>query len=297
MTRISFYFLLIVLISLSSCKSNSKKKKVGKQEGWAPESYILLLDSSLIENSGIIYWDKLLWTFNDSGGKNELYALNAQTGEIEKTIRLSNADDIDWEDIAQNDEYIFVAETGNNAGTRTDLQILRFKKSLINKESFQEIDVEKIYFNFADQKDFNPFFRDNSYDCEALLEWDDSLYVFTKDWKNFITKVYVMPNIPGNYSLMPIDSFDVEGLVTGVDIDAKGKIAMVGYQDYKSFVWLFNKTETSLFSDPQFINLDMLQDAQTEGICFTPKGDLLISCEQTVDYKQQIWRIPKRDFR
>ena len=297
MKRLSILFILLFLVVLSSCKLKHKKKNDHMKSNSVIESYIPTLDSTLRENSGIIYWHHLLWTFNDSGGKNELYGLDAKTGELKKIIHLSNATNTDWEDIAQNDKYIFVAETGNNAGTRIDLQILRLKKSEINKKAEQHLEVEKIFFAFADQDRFEPFFRHNSYDCEALMEWNDSLYVFTKDWVNFKTKAYVMPNVPGSYNLSPIDSFDVKGLITAVDINPKGEIAMLGYQDFKSFVWLFNKTNSTLFDNPRFIDLSFMHNAQTEGICFTPRGDLLISCEQTIAYPQQIWKIEKRNFK
>lgn len=287
-----FYF-FIILVLFSACNTGSRKQNSSQSNADFPESYILLLDSAVMENSGIIYWNKLIWTFNDSGGKNEVYGLDEKTGQVKITLRITNATNTDWEEIAQNKQYIFIAETGNNSGNRTDLHILRLKKSSIGRAPFQNVEVEKIYFQFADQTDFNPLFRQNPYDCEALFECNDTLYVFTKDWVNFITKVYALPNVPGNYSLNPIDSFDVKGLITGADINSKGKIALVGYQDFKSFVWLFQKNDSTLFSNPQWIDLGMLENAQTEGICFTPGGDLLISCEQTVNYLQQIWKIGK----
>jgi hypothetical protein len=286
-----FLFFTILFFLFCSCNLFSRKKNAGESFVY-PESYLAMLDSGIRENSGIIYWNNFIWTFNDSGGKNELYALDPKTGMITMTIVLSNASNTDWEDIAQNDEYIFIAETGNNAGTRTDLHILRIKKAAITNEPLQEVEAEQIFFNFADQSDFNPLFRQNPYDCEALFEWNDSLYVFTKDWVTFKTKAYVMPNVPGNYHLLPIDSFDVKGLITGVDINASGDIAMVGYQDFQSFVWMFEMKGQNIFHNPRWIDLGMLENAQTEGICFIPSGELLISCEQTISHMQQIWKIP-----
>lgn len=36
---------------------------------------------------------------------------------------------MDWEDIAQDNEYIYIAETGNNLGMRTDLKILMLENA------------------------------------------------------------------------------------------------------------------------------------------------------------------------
>jgi len=292
-----FFYFFIIMVLLSACNTGSRKQNSSQLNAGFPESYIPLLDSSVMENSGIIYWNKFIWTFNDSGGKNEVYGMDAKTGEVKITLRLTNATNTDWEDIAQSGVYLFIAETGNNSGVLQDLKIYRFKKKQITNNPFQSVSVDSILFNFADQTDFTPSFRKTKWDCEALLFYNDSLYVFTKDWVNFITKVYVMPNIPGTYILNPIDSFDVKGLITGADINAKGKIALVGYQNYKSFVWLFQKTDSTLFANPKWIDLSMLENAQTEGICFNPRGDLLMSCEQTVNYLQQIWKIRKEQFR
>lgn len=295
MKPMCFLFIATFLLTTFSCNLFSRKKNAVESLVY-PESFLGLLDSNIRENSGIIYWNNFIWTFNDSGGKNELYALDPETGKITITMVLRNAINIDWEDIAQNDRYIFVAETGNNAGTRTDLHILRIEKAAIGHEPLQEVEAEQIFFSFADQTGFSPLFRQNPYDCEALMEWNDSLYVFTKDWVNFQTKAYVMPNVPGTYNLYPIDSFDVKGLITGADIDAAGNLALVGYQDFQSFVWLFQKEGQKLFTSPRFIDLSMLENAQTEGICYLPSGELLISCEQTMSHLQQIWKLPVPAF-
>lgn len=296
MKQLSFLIFPFLLFIGASCKLKPKKDKSHLKSVAVIENYIPILDSTLKENSGIIYWKKLLWTFNDSGGKNELYGIDAKTGKMKRKIHLTNTTNVDWEDIAQNDKYIFIAETGNNFGTRLDLQILRLKKSEITNKKIQHLKVDKIFFSFADQNRFEPLLRHNAYDCESLLEWNDSLYVFTKDWIHYKTKAYVMPNEPGSYDLMPVDSFNINGMATGVDINSKGEIAMIGYKDYKSFAWLFTKTDSTLFGHPRYIDLSFMHNAQTEGICYTPNGDLLISCEQTADYPQEIWRIRKRNF-
>jgi hypothetical protein len=247
----------------------------------------------VIENSGLLLWDDRFWTFNDSGGKNELYGLDKQTGAVINTIQLSNVNNVDWEDIAQDKKYIFIAETGNNAGARHDLKIYRIKKKEITKNRVQTVTADSILFNFADQTDFTPAFRNTRWDCEALMFYNDSLYLFTKDWLTSITKVYGFPAKEGDYSEMPIDSFNVNGLITGADILHNGKFALIGYKDFHSFAWLFEKKKGTFFSNPRFIDLGVLENAQTEGICFSNHNDIFISCEQTVNYPQQIWKISK----
>lgn len=290
------YFLLafIFLVSIvTSCKTKTKHSPAEVVSQTAtPETYIEKLDSLLNEGSGIIYWNDLIWTFNDSGGKNQVYGCDPVSGKIKITLQLLNAWNSDWEDIAQDDNYIYIAETGNNFGERKDLQIFLLKKSDISKEPEQELTVDKIGYRYADQKQFGKGLKKHNFDCEALFAFNDSLFIFTKDWVDFKTRAYAMPAITGNYTLWPIDSFDVKGLITGADINQDGKFILIGYQDYKSFAWTFQKTSVRLFDQPSYIDLTMLVNAQTEGICFDPRGDLLFSCEQTDSFPQMIWEIP-----
>lgn len=285
------FVLIPLLIACNSKKSNNNTITVSKTI--LPEKYIGPLDTILNESSGLIIWNNHFWSFNDSGGKNELYGVGPKSGTVRVTLVLTNARNIDWEDIAQDKNYIYVAETGNNAGTRHNFSIYRIPKKMITNELNQSIEVDSIIFHFADQKDFTPAFRKTPYDCEALICYHDSLYVFTKDWINFKTKVYGFPAKIGNYYAFPIDSFNTNGLITGADILPDGRFALIGYQNYHTFAWLFEKKKFNFFSNPRFIDMSMLENAQTEGICFSKTEDLYISCEQTLNYPQQIWKISK----
>jgi hypothetical protein len=292
-----FFTIALILTLFCSCKPNTNKRNsVSGLDSIVPETYIKSLDSVIVEISGLLLWDNHFWTFNDSGGKNEIYGLDFINGKILFTIQLTNAKNIDWEDIAQDEKYIYIAESGNNAGVRHDLKILRIKKKDITSYPFQSVMADSISFRFADQKDFTPVFRQTPYDCEALMVYNDSCFVFTKDWIRNITKVYGFPSEIGNYSPFPIDSFNANGLITGADILPNGKYALIGYKNFRSFFWTFRKTKSNFFSNPRFIDLGMLVNAQTEGICFTSEGDLFFSCERTENYNQQIWKIGKKQL-
>lgn len=286
--------ILIVFPFIWSCDQNQVKQKASEKS--IITTYLPSIDSTLMENSGILFWNKKIWTINDSGGKNEIYALDPKTGKIKITLQVENSLNTDWEDIAQDENSIYIAEFGNNLGNRKDLQVLKIAKNEINKEPFQKLKAEKINFQYSDQTCFANGYKSHEYDCEALCSFNDQLYLFTKDWVKNQTKVYALPKKSGMYIVSPIDSFNVNGLITGADIKSNGTLALIGYRDYKSLVWVFKKTDKSLFGSPQFIGLDSLRNAQTEGICFTPKGDLLISCERTANFTEQIWCISKNNF-
>ena len=89
----------------------------------------LLLPASLIESSGLMWWNNQLYSQNDSND-SLLYIINPATASITDSIRLSHVLNIDWEEIQQDSAYIFVGDIGNNAsGNRQDLHFLRIKSA------------------------------------------------------------------------------------------------------------------------------------------------------------------------
>jgi len=296
MLHIPTYILLALLYGIVfGCTNSAKTNKESYSINGTPSVLIPCIDTLLVENSGIIVWDNLFWTINDSGGKNEIYGFDRSFGKIRRIVTIANAVNIDWEDIAQDEKYIYIAETGNNLGVRTDLQILKIEKKKISRQPFSTVEAEKICISYADQSSFLPLVGKHRFDCEALFEYRGNLYVFTKDWVKFNTKVYQFPSSPGKYKISPIDSFDVQGLITGADIMNDGRFALIGYRNFHSFIWTFEKSESHFFGNPHLIDLGMLVNAQTEGICFGAKQEIYFSCEKTENYLPQIWQIlPKQ---
>lgn len=281
-----FLFILAVLI-LIACNFKEQKGKI------ILESFIPELPKKLNENSGIIIYDDLIWTFNDSGGENKIYAVDF-SGKIKKEIEIENAKNIDWEDIAQDKKNIYIGDFGNNRGARENLKIYKIKKKDIGKKKEQKVDAKEIKFEYADRV-MNPSKkRYNAFDCEALIELNDHLYIFTKDRTDYTTTVYKIPKKKGKYKVKPIEKFDVKGLITGADISPdKKRLALVGYNNYQPILWLCSGFSSNSFFDGEnrFFELSSIFEAQTEGVCFLGNDSVLISCEQTEAFKQQVFSI------
>mgnify|MGYP000373305549 CR=1 FL=1 len=63
-----------------------------------------LLPSILSENSGMIFWDNLLWQHNDGGGDAVIYAVDTITNLITRRVSIKNGINIDWEDMDENED-------------------------------------------------------------------------------------------------------------------------------------------------------------------------------------------------
>ena len=248
------------------------------------------MSHQLNENSGIIYWNDLIWSFNDSGGENKLYASSLTDTLIKQIITIANATNYDWEDIAQDELFIYIADTGNNLGNRKNLRIYKVPKSQIQDTTTQVL-AEIIRFSYADQKDFQIKNRANKFDCESLLTYKNDLLIFSKDWVNAYTRVFKLPKQPGTYFVNAIDSFNVQGLATGADLSKKGKLALTAYNWNDVYIWTFDMEENKIFSNPQRFDLTSIDGAQTEGVCFKNKNTLFISCENNDSFKQQLWEV------
>jgi len=239
------------------------------------------LPEGLKETSGLIFYNNRLITHNDSGNAPELYELDVSTLEIVRTIRVGNAENIDWEDIAQDANFIYIGDIGNNQGDRMDLGILK-----ISKEEFTNSDVvspERIMFNYEDQTDFN-ITTDSDFDAEALFVLNNTLIVLTKQWQSLGTVAYKIPNEPGSVTAERMDTFQVDGLVTGATFDAlSNTLFLVGYSEVllPFFVEVPDVNETSLFSgDPIKAALD-IGPTQVEAITLTNDTFYLSSEEFT----------------
>ncbi len=147
-------------------------------------TYIKTLDPKVKETSGLIYWNGHLITHNDSGGKPKLYCLNKE-GEIVRTITLQGATNRDWEDIAPDEDYIYVGDIGNNVGTLPSFKIYKVSKQAILAKGEGNIIVpvaEILSFPKLDGANAGSGNMKHDWDMESLIVRDGKLSIFTKQW-------------------------------------------------------------------------------------------------------------------
>lgn len=255
------------------------------------------LPNRIEESSGLLFFKGLLWSHNDSGGEAELYGIDTLDGKIKSTILVTNAKNTDWEDIAQDEQAIYIADFGNNAGARKDLVIYRIDKKLITGQYKQSVEAEMIRFVYPEQRNFNVRWKKHNFDCEALIAGDTSLYLFTKNWDNARTDLYALPKKAGDYAAQHLGSYDSQGVVTGADLNAEtGVLALVGYEPklWRPFIILFyDFTGEDFFGGfSRKIELSNLITTQTEGICFVAANELMISAEYSKTFSARVFDLP-----
>jgi len=206
------------------CKSQQQKNTAEKIP--IDLRQICRLPDVLIESSGLaIEGSNRIWSHEDSGNSNEIYCFDT-TGTLLRTIEISNVDNIDWEDLAlDNEESWYINDAGNNNNNRTDLAIYKIPSP--EGISGNTITAGIINFTFEDQTAFPPPSSNRNFDIEAMVWHADSLFLFTKDRSNpftGITKMYVIPDSPGNHIARLADSYYIgntteTGRITSADIN------------------------------------------------------------------------------
>lgn len=254
---------------------------------------------AVYETSGLIWLDDRLITHNDSGGLPHLYEIDTTNGTVTRTVVIANATNTDWEDICQDDDYIYLGDFGNNAGTRTDLRIYKIAISAYLSAINDTVYCDTLFFNYADQETFEPATYTTNYDAEAFIAYNDSLYIFTKNWGNFETNVYSVPKEPGVYTASIIDNFEVEGLVTGADYDAdKNELLLTGYTLTVPFLVLSKGFSGNQFSDGEITRtaIGLAGSIQMEGVTALGNHTFLVSSENSGGDNAYLHRIQLVDF-
>ena len=238
------------------------------------------LPGDVLESSGLIYYNNKLITHNDSGNSPRLYEVDTLSSKIIRTITINNAVNIDWEDIAQDESYIYIGDFGNNSGNRQDLTIYRVAKSEYDVSN--TISAERINFSYEDQTDFSEM-QNSDWDAEAMVEFNDQLLIFTKQWQTNGTVAYSIPKITGTYSAENMGFYNISGLVTGAAYNKFSNVLiLLGYSpqlqpfivriDELATDFSFNGTEEKTGLEIGF--------SQVEGITYSDSNTYYISSER-----------------
>lgn len=269
----------LILLLMMSCLNGYSQTVYEKYE----------LPKKVKETSGLVYFDGHLFTHNDSGDDPILYEIDTLTGNIIREVSIVNTTNEDWEDITQDDSYIYIADIGNNYGDRKDLKIYKIEKSQLL--SNDEIYATSINFSYDDQFDFSSNHHASNFDAEAITVLGDSLLIFTKNWLNHQTSLYYLPKNSGNHIAKKIGQFNINGLITGACHNSDDNTyQLCGYKGQLEpfLVRLSGFKKNKLFDgniDITNITTNLGSGSQTEGIAYIGNGRYFLSREK---YKRTV---------
>ena len=257
-------------------------------------SWVGALPESIGESSGLLLVGNRFVTHNDSGNTPELFVLDTTSLEVVRRVRIANAENTDWEDLAQDASFIYIGDIGNNLGARRDLKVLR-----ISREDFSGSDVveaEVISYAYEDQTRFDAA-QYSDWDAEALLAGPDSLYVFTKQWQGGQTVAYRIPKQPGNYQARRTAVYPAGGLITGASqMPGQQAFMLLGYSGQLQPFILSVSGEYPISGDSgqiRKVQLD-IPFGQAEGITVLPSGVAYLSTES---FSNSLLSLPAGMFR
>ncbi|QOW09519.1 hypothetical protein Q73A0000_03635 [Kaistella flava (ex Peng et al. 2021)] len=270
-----FFLLFLILSSLSfSAQQDYDWFKINKYR-------TAILSDSLNENSGLDFFNKRLFTINDSGNSSEIFEIDKTTGKIQNVFK-TNLINKDWEAITSDSTNIYIGDFGNNVGARKDLVIYKIPfDSSVRAPSSNN--AQAIPFYYPEQKDFTPKNLNNDFDAEAMIFLNGKIHVFTKEWVSKYTTHYIVdPAISENQPAQKIETFPTGYVVTDAAYFDK-KLYLVGYtKKTEVFLTIFNETEPGIFfkEKPKKYYLgSSLTIGQIEGIAVDEQG-IYISGEE-----------------
>jgi hypothetical protein len=270
------FWLFFAKIKMATCVPETNRSGFKNGRKFYEITKIGELDLAINESSGLekVFNKSTFWTNNDGGGQSELYEIDS-LGKLIKTLKIPNATNIDWEDLAQdNTGNIFIGDFGNNQNARRDLTIYKINQN-------DSLKVEKIKFHYNDQSAFPPAKKDMNFDCEAYFWANDSLYLFSKNRGNHFTKIYSLPSLAGYYELSPKATIFLKASITAAAISPnKSQFALLSYG--KVFVFGIENQEIN-FKKPLFCIKTPLK--QSEAITIINEKEMLITNEQRQIFK------------
>jgi len=230
------------------------------------------IPNEINETSGLEFFEDYLITHNDSGDKPKLYIIG-QEGKKIMEIELNQLKNKDWEDIAADSEYYYIADTGNNFATRENLKIY-----IVDHNFFLQ---GTISIRYQSQTTFSKESK-NEYDAEALAVVDDQLVLFSKNRKNLSSQIYTFPKVEGDYVLTPRTVIDAQSLITAADYQEESDLMVLTGYNFKGeqFFYTLNDFTKNGYENIQLKRyLIPIKPAQIEAIKIINKNEFWLSSE------------------
>jgi hypothetical protein len=285
---------------------------VGAQQSsaLAPPVHARVSAEPLAEMSGIVKSRRranVYWVHNDSGDGARIFAIDGDGKAILPTwsrfsyygeerepgkqqwqgFEVLDAKHVDWEDIAVDANYLYLADIGNNGNARRDLAIYMVSE-IDPTASTRTAVIKKLPIVYPDQQAWPP--QKLHFDSESLFVADGKLYLITKhraggllgSWEAG-AKLYRLDTAYSdrNNVLTLVDMHPAIMAATAADLAPDGQtLAVLSYDA----LWLFSRSADGgdqwLSAPARRIPLDTTVFRQAEGLAWEDADTLLVTNEQ-----------------
>lgn len=273
-----------------------------------PTVHARVVSEPIGEMSGIVKSRRhpdMYWVHNDSGDNARIFAIRSDGSSVLPTyskfsrygdeaeagkqqwegFEVLYAGNVDWEDIALDQNYLYLADLGNNLNARRDLVIYAISE-IDPTASTRSAVVQKWPVHYPEQREFPP--GNWHYDSESLFTSDGQLYLITKHRKaGAMTTFEAGANLyrldtrhtDQSNALTLVDSSSLITAATGADVSPAGTtLAVISYGD----LFLFDKPATGdawLSSTYRRIPLDRTVMGQVEAVAWQDESTVLVTNE------------------
>ena len=234
------------------------------------------------EASGIVASltnDNVIWTHNDSGDSNRIFAMDTQGKHIGEYF-LNDSQNRDWEDIAigpgpeEGLYYLYIGDIGDNFSENDIKHIYRVIEPQLdhssNSNSIQLDGVESISFQYEDgNRDAETLIIDPLTKDIIIISKREAMAVhiysipFPQETDTILTANLIMTK-----DFYPNDNFVTSQWIVGGDISHDGKeILIKSYTD----IFYFSRTSNQSFYDAlnnEEIKFPYITEPQGEAICW-----------------------------
>jgi hypothetical protein len=304
----SFRFFIVLMIASSAVYADALPEKIFDVE-FEPIS----------EMSGFVKskrYEDVFWVHNDSGDKARLFAIDGkgkviypgwmnvygehpvEGKDVWQGHSIEVAANVDWEDIAVDEEFIYVADTGNNGNARRDLGVYVIPE--LNPRAVGETrPLKYLPIRFPDQNKFPA--EQWHYDVESIFVFRKKLYFISKHRQPGeiakFEKGAVLYRLDTQFTdrfnvLKPVESHDGIMLATAADVSPNGdRLAVLSYAQ----LWVFDKPRRGdlFFSATSYkLDLDYSVMGLSEAVTWVDEETIWVGSESRSVFAVKVEQIP-----
>ncbi|XOV88412.1 MAG: hypothetical protein ACFHX7_00695 [Pseudomonadota bacterium] len=260
------------------------------------------------EMSGMVRsrrFDDIYWMHNDSGDTARLFAVNSE-GRVQfpgyladqyhgetmtpgtspwPGLTVLGASNVDWEDIAIDEDNLYIADLGNNGNARRDLGVYVLPEPN-PRQIAQARALKFVPVRYPSQASYPA--EQWHYDSEAMFIYRGKLYFLTKhrqpgkisEWEAG-TRLYRLDSMATDRVnvLRQVDMHDEVAVVTAADLSPDGRrLAVLCY----TALWIFEAPRSRdrwLSGKARMTPLDLRVTGQAEAVAWRDDRTLLIGNE------------------